>query len=242
MTEEYYQRMTLLIQLEDSRWACCARCQKLHPRKELSESLPSFQSLEDTSPWSRTCTRHAGILDLCPCVAMTLRDRKHIVEYLSGTTERQKPILSFVRKGLLQDSLNEKGETCLSHTCPAYPSVQLEITLVITESGQLTSCAKYGASPSASRSTLNSIAACCCCGNGLSWYLDESATHTCGYCRARILPLPRPAASSKSRAVQVTRFLGRETWFADSKSSAGSAEFDNQWWRQCRSESSYIPN
>lgn len=51
-TEEYQQRTQLLIQLEDSRWACCAGCQKLHPCEE-------FLFLQCTSPprrrsWFRT--------------------------------------------------------------------------------------------------------------------------------------------------------------------------------------------
>lgn len=242
-TEEYHQRMTLLIQLENRRWVCCARCQRLHPRKEFWESrdwLDFFLLLEKTSPWSRTCTRYAGILDLCPCIAMTLRDRKHIVEYLSGTRKRHKSVLNSIRKGLLQDSLNEKGELCLSHTCPACPPVQVKFTLSITKSGQLTSCARYEASLSASsQPTLDSIPVCCY--RTLSSLFYHSPADICDICHARVLPLPSPAASSNSRAVEVMRFLGRETWSADSKSSAGSGELERQWRKQCRRESSYIP-
>ena len=240
ITEEYHQRMTLLTQLEDSRWACCGRCQKLHPREEFSQWEEYLPSLEHSRPWSRTCTTYAGILDLCLCIAMTLRDRKHIVEYLNGTTEHQKPILSFIRKGLLQDSLNEKGELCLSHTCPACPPVQVKFTLSIKKSGQLTSCARYEASLStSSQPTLDSIPVCCY--RKLSSLFYHSPPDSCDICHARVLLLPSPAASSNSRAVEVMRFLGRETWFADSKSSAGSGEFERQWRIQCRGERSYIP-
>lgn len=71
-----------------------------------------------------------GILDLCPCIAMMLRDRKHIVEYLSGTREHHKPVLNLIKKCLLQDSLNETGKQCLYHTCPACPSVHVELISV----------------------------------------------------------------------------------------------------------------
>lgn len=240
-TEEYHQRMTLLIQLENWRWLCCGQCQKLHPRKEFSGLREEYLlGLEPSSPWDRKCSTWAGILDLCPCIAMTLRDRKHIVEHLSGTRDRHKPIMNFMRTGLLRDSLNDKGERCLSHTCPAYKSVQLEITLSIAESG-LISCAKYEASPSASRSTLKSIDVCCRRSQRLSEHLDDSATYTCG-CYARISPLPRPAASSGSRAVEVTRFLGKGAWLADSKSKTKNGRYEVQWWRQCRREKSYIPS
>lgn len=239
MTEEYHQRMTLLIQLENSGWACCARCQKLHPRKEFSDLWEEYLLLEPSSPWSRKCTTWAGILDLCPCIAMTLRDRKHIVEYLSGTRECRKPVLNLIRKGLLQDSLNEKGERCLSHTCPARKSVQLDITLALRDSGRLTSCAKYGASVSASR-RLESIGICCGV-RRLSWCLNNSATYTCGSCHAQIVPLPHPGAGSDSRTVQVTRFLGKGAWLADSKSKTESGRYEMQWWRQCRDHDSYIP-
>lgn len=36
VTEEYNLRMALLIKLQNARWACCGRCQKLHPRREFS--------------------------------------------------------------------------------------------------------------------------------------------------------------------------------------------------------------
>ena len=77
ITEEYHHRMTLLLQLENHHWTCCGRCQKLHPRQE----FPSFE-LQDP-PYKRKCMPWAGILDLCPCVALTIRDRKHIVDYLT---------------------------------------------------------------------------------------------------------------------------------------------------------------
>lgn len=34
LTDAYHHRMTLLMQLENRHWACCGRCQKLHPCRE----------------------------------------------------------------------------------------------------------------------------------------------------------------------------------------------------------------
>lgn len=34
LTDAYHHSMTLLMQLENRHWACCGRCQKLHPCRE----------------------------------------------------------------------------------------------------------------------------------------------------------------------------------------------------------------
>ena len=93
MSEECYLRTTLLTQLEDSHWAFCVGCQKLHPRQEFPELLLRSK---------RSCTNLAGIVDLCPCIALTLRDRTRIVEYLrSRGTVESKRILNLLRQRLV---------------------------------------------------------------------------------------------------------------------------------------------
>lgn len=130
------------------------------------------------------------------------------------------------------------GKRCLYHTCSACPSVHVELALSIAENGQLTCCARYEASLSASsRPIPNSLPVCCY--RNLSSLFYDSPLDNCNTCCARVL-LPRPAASSDSRVVEVTRFLGRGAWLADSESKAESGEDEFQWWRQCRRESSSI--
>ena len=65
-------RTRTLIQLQNSRWLFCAACQKLHPKIEIS----GHQELK-VSPWQRKCRQWSGIVDLCPRIAITPRDRTY---------------------------------------------------------------------------------------------------------------------------------------------------------------------
>lgn len=80
--EEYRLRMELLVLLEDSRWACCALWQKLHPRPEFHPQYFTW------FVFRRICITGAGLVDLCPCIVLTLRDRRKIVECLMGRGKR----------------------------------------------------------------------------------------------------------------------------------------------------------
>lgn len=130
-TEAYHQRMTLLTQLEDKSWACCGRCQMLHRREEFPSREIQSYPLD-----KRACSPWAGILDLCPCIALTIRD---ILEYLSGTeTARIDSGLRLVDKGFFEDSFDEKSERSLSHKCKAYyPSVGVTFMLSLPQGGHL---------------------------------------------------------------------------------------------------------
>ena len=112
-TEQYHIRMSLLIQLQNDNWECCGRCQRLHPSRESSS-----QQLVDYDSWNRACMAWAGILDLCPCISLTVRDRTHIVEYLKSPKHR-KPKLKSIHNGLLLST----GAQQLEHQCRAYPYV-----------------------------------------------------------------------------------------------------------------------
>ena len=112
-TEQYHIRMSLLIQLQNDNWACCGRCQRLHPSREFSS-----QQLVDYDPWNRACMAWAGIFDLCPCISLTVRDRTHTVEYLKSPKHR-KPKLKSIHNGLLLST----GAQQLEHQCRAYPYV-----------------------------------------------------------------------------------------------------------------------
>lgn len=91
-SSDYGLRMALLMLLENEKWACCERCQRLHPRKEFPASQP------DHPPWRRTCMAWAGIVDLCPCISLTIRDRTRVVEYLKAP-QSDKPNLNLINKG-----------------------------------------------------------------------------------------------------------------------------------------------
>lgn len=69
-------RWKLLQRLENSYWKCCFGCFRLHPYYEFSA-----QDLR-TAPFARTCAYGplVGVFRLCPCIAMTFRDKTKLVK------------------------------------------------------------------------------------------------------------------------------------------------------------------
>ena len=133
----------LLTQLEDSRWACCGRCQKLHPHSEFPEGV-----LEENGPFDRACMPCAGIVDLCLCIALTIRGRDHLVDYLKGTASdnsSKKRKLHHVNRGLLKDSWGgkENEQHSLVHECHATMEAIANIRLSVTKSGQFLVYSQY---------------------------------------------------------------------------------------------------
>lgn len=232
-SEAYRLRMTLLARLEDQSWACYGRCQKLHRRHEFHKSPLRG------APWARSCATYAGIMDLCPCVSLTFRDRTRVIEHLEGATVNQKRCLSHLKKGIL--SLHYKdGEHYLSHTCTAYPELEFEIKLSLTESGQLISCAQYALRTDRG---LRSESVPVCCSRLLTTETLNAAPGSvkdCAICRTRIQHLAHPTRNGKM--VHVTRFLGEKYWFADSSQCVcgGSGGFEHGWYIQSREPGYYI--
>jgi hypothetical protein len=99
------ERNQLLIQLEDRRWAFCAPCLRLHPRREFTPfalECPAFD---------RTCHRDAGIADLCPCISLTIRDRAAVIEAIESSP------LGYELKGPLKVCVDMQRQHFLLHTC-----------------------------------------------------------------------------------------------------------------------------
>lgn len=79
----------LLRRLENRRWAYCGEClNKLHPRKEFKRRSLRQAALE------RCCTSYAGIVDLCPCISLTIRGRHKLIKILRSPTKPAKPNLA----------------------------------------------------------------------------------------------------------------------------------------------------
>ena len=199
VTEEYNLRMALLIKLQNVRWVCCGRCQKLHPRREFS----AYQR-KDCRPWERTCSEWAGIVDLYPCISLTLRERARIVEHLKVSEDTS---LNLIKRGVLaRDSHGQR----LLHQCKAYSRIQIEMKLCLTESEQLTITTCYEgpniiALPS--REVDDQMLICC----SKTW-LDamiprDKPSWSCLNCHARIKNLSSP--QSNAVIAHVVRFLGR---------------------------------
>lgn len=129
--------MKLLSQLEDSEWTCCAYCQKLHPREEFDMMYRLI------GPCLRRCNDWAGILDICPCISMTIRDRAYVVKYLMRKSTDDRIVRRFIDTGLFKDSANDQGERCLLHECRAYSTVQAVTMLTLTQGDRLRAYSWY---------------------------------------------------------------------------------------------------
>ncbi|ODM15587.1 hypothetical protein SI65_08821 [Aspergillus cristatus] len=218
-----YEANDFLTQLEDDTWACRGRCQRLHPRKEF---LP--RKLKKHAPQKKACEAWAGIVDLCPCISLTLRDRARLIEYLEAPKD-EKPKLNLVTKDVLSD-LDKKY---LLHEYTPHPGIGMELQLFTTDSGQLNTSARYEKlNPGFRWIDLATVPSCSI--QDCFWDAKtKSATQSwnCRRCNARATSLSM--VPEKVSVVHVARSLG----MADPKSS----DAQMLWYKQCRCLSDYIP-
>lgn len=231
------RRKTLLTQLEDSRWACCGRCQKLHPRSEFPKD-----KLEKSDPYNRACMPCAGIVDLCPCIALTIRDRDHIVDYLKGTaasdSSSSKKKLHHVSRGLLKDTWNgETEQHSLVHECNAQAEALVTIRLSVTESDQFLAYSQYSTYLNNCDRELTRVYVC------RHLTLKDRFTSfrpNCKHCDTHSMMV---SGDSELKVVGITRLLGKGGWSGNKPPAADSwlARFTHpyQWYKQCRITSYY---
>lgn len=136
-------RNQLLLRLKNRRWAYCAKCLKLHPRKEFTRHLLRQSALE------RSCTYYAGIADLCPCISLTIRGRDQLVKILKSPVKPAK-----TKYGPFEYDLDDGGQPGLGHVClfstrSGY-DVRVALVLFIKETGQLCVAARHTISFSSS--------------------------------------------------------------------------------------------
>ena len=221
-------RITLLTRLEDDRWACCGGCQKLHPRGEITRQQMRLP------PKQRKCTMWCGIVDLCPCISLTPRDRTHLVDYLSESVGSHKKGLRFLETGILRNSINECGNQSLLHECHGYSTVQVTITLSLnpTKHDGLISCARYEMPSTRLVESMEPVHACY--HQRLFDYLKNifrsRPLYDCGGCHAHVVNRTNPSTPEWIVA-EITRDLGRGTYPTDPESWL----FDSVWLSHCRS-------
>jgi hypothetical protein len=136
-------RNQLLLRLENRRWAYCAKCLKLHPRKQFTRNLLRQPALE------RSCTYYAGIADLCPCISLTIRGRDQLIKILKSPAKPAK-----TKYGPFEYDFDDRGQPSLGHYClfstrSGY-DVRVALVLFIKETGQLCVAARHTISFSSS--------------------------------------------------------------------------------------------
>lgn len=149
----WYSRIHLLCLLEGSKWACCAHCQKPHPREEF---IPGELS---STPSKRRCAKYARLLDRCPCITLTPRGRTRIVRYLRRTSGEQS--FDLVDKGLLKDAYTEGEDYCLLHECGSYRTVRVEMRFYLREGSRLYVHIRYEIPSTALVPDVEPVYVCC---------------------------------------------------------------------------------
>lgn len=233
LSKEYLLRMELLVLLENSRWACCAGCQKLHRRDEFLPKPRLKKHHLKKHPLKRMCMPESGLLDLCPCITLTIRDRKHVVEYLMGGSN-----LNLVDKGYLEDSCNDKGERYLTHKCSSYKTIRVEIVLSLSQSGRLIARARHEVPPAVLDWQMECVS---CCRHFHLWrlitkLLTYGPSWSCDSCHMNVAGLRDPNTLDLTVVVTTTRDLGKGLWPTDLGSDISPI-----WDAQCRWLIEYMP-
>ncbi|KAL2857737.1 hypothetical protein BJY01DRAFT_260770 [Aspergillus pseudoustus] len=115
-----FPRNQLLLLLEDGYWVYCSRCLKLHPRSRFTSSR---RGAEVEYRW---CKYMAGVLDLCPCVALTFYDKVRLEECLRKGT--MNPNLPPSIRHAFRLSVYQR-QRCLLHECAIYDYESMFINL-----------------------------------------------------------------------------------------------------------------
>lgn len=223
MNSKEVARNQLLLRLQSSSWAYCGRCLKLHPRKEFSEISLAQPALR------RYCTGYAGIIDLCPCAALTIRELGHLAKLLeSPTTPCQTKIgpFTFDRDGGPQPSayvsagLHLTGPH-LNHQCSLATTsdykARVEIRISIDSSGSPGIFARYTISFSSSYAHWKAHPIFHCPHWDLTSLMSrKDAVQVCPGCRAISMRRRAPEPEGTDTVVfEVTRILGSGKWPPD---------------------------
>lgn len=183
----------------------------------------------------------AGIVDLCPCIVLTIRDRDHIVDYLKGTASAnssKKRKLHHVNRGLLKDSWDgkENEQHSLVHECHAHMEAIANIRLSVTKSGQFLAYSQYSTYHDICDSHLLSAVYVC-----RHLTLDSRFVPISPKCEQCDTHSTVVSEDSELKVVGVTRLLGRESWFGNMVADSNMARFTSQyqWYKQCRITSYY---
>ncbi|PYH97249.1 hypothetical protein BO71DRAFT_468616, partial [Aspergillus ellipticus CBS 707.79] len=125
-------RNQLLLLLEDDRWLYCSGCLKLHPHNLFSSYSRS------SPPQERRCMYQSGVIDLCPCLALTFFDRMRLEQWLrTGFIDALSPS---TRHAFQLTVI--KHRICLLHRCSMTEHAEAFIDLTIMMTLEENSCLK----------------------------------------------------------------------------------------------------
>ncbi|KAL4799448.1 hypothetical protein BDV19DRAFT_385216 [Aspergillus venezuelensis] len=82
-----HTRCKLLTRLEDHRLKYCVKCMKLHRRESFAQ--PTYHG---PMVYRDYCWTEAGVVDICPCISLTIRDKARIVQCLRRMKKGKGPM------------------------------------------------------------------------------------------------------------------------------------------------------
>lgn len=168
---------------------------------------------------------YAGIVDLCPCLSLTFRDRARIVKLLKLQRAHDDALVTPDPSRLFQLGVNEQGEPYLSHSCwvlnDARFHAKLLLMLFLGESDRLIMQSRYRIQAQFHRLRLRDGPIPACPHWGILEMLQiRRKSYKC-FCDTRAEVSPPLQANLV--VVDVSRILGSSDWPADAV-----------WYKQCR--------
>ena len=243
VNSNHVPRNKLLLKLENRRWLYCGDCLKLHPRKEFPRS-----ALKDT--WAslhRSCSSNAGIVDLCPCISLTMRDCERIVALLKSSSTKSGTkygLLEFQRgtgtgKGQESGSLHI-GTSRFFHRCTYLGSSGSEINcsfhLYIEKRHGLKAQFEYTMPAASNLESLPSHEFLLICPHMsmdlLACISTKKPLHSCAKCEASV-QIPKETSKEKSPLKKMIKFHVSRTLGLPSRRSMLSRKKRDKW-RQSR--------
>ncbi|KAJ0422060.1 hypothetical protein BJY00DRAFT_311461 [Aspergillus carlsbadensis] len=134
------QQLLRRIAGDSDRVAYCAKCLKLHRQDHFNLDWSYFSGPPVYNPY---CNRRAGVVDLCPCVSMTVLDKRAVVKYLVQTAKNKVAYLNGPLGTAFEETTTDLGVPGLSHKCELRTNnnsrifARFQTTLYITDGGEL---------------------------------------------------------------------------------------------------------
>ena len=200
VNSERVPRNQLLLRLENRYWAYCAKCLRLHPRHEFN----GF-SLHHP-PKQRSCRKGAGIVDICPCTAWTIRDRAHIVDLLKSPDTPSK-----FRFGQFEFDRDDRPRFthCCSFGSGSDYIVQAAFALIIDDSNFLGLYARYTIYFSSPKTYLTAEPVFCCPHHTLASMVNtKTPRQICSICRTVVIKRNALSRGRMKVVFNVIRALG----------------------------------
>jgi hypothetical protein len=208
VNSEDVPRNQLLLRLEDYYWAYCGKFLKLHPRHEFKE-----YALHNP-PIQRRCIKGAGIVDICPCTAWTVRERERCVKILKSP---KPPSKSRIR----QFEFERDGQPRYTHHCSFSSgddwTVQAAFVLTVDNHNMLGLHARYTIEFSSPKTYLTAEPAFYCPHHTLASMIKmNDPRQRCFQCHTVAIKQDAPSKDRKKVGVTVVRPLGKCDKAADS--------------------------